>query len=521
MPGTGTQWVRDRADFERFFAVLTHTSRKPVVVVTIAEGDEAPRIDVDELLNELGDSVHLFVLPATATFWLTDELGGKALSVHSGWARVYPSSPAWRTDRDLAPSFRPGMAGRRKETGRIVEAALAAAFRGGMALFEEPPATGSVASAVVAGVMSATQVLVEIDGRSQAIMRTHSFAAGLPADRLVSVGQRFTGLLVPMGMMGEFTPTTHSVDQVRRAIDFVGDGVVTSVAVAGVTRDRVRLLLHPEVEIDVMAGVDEDPTTLAREGDVVTVEIIRLEGQFLATYSAEEPAPAMSFLPGGPPWIVARQEPVDQPDPVDQQEPVDLREPRPLQPAATPVTAELAQIAALEDELERLEQRHRRDQETIRQMQQANRLNRRLSVPVVHSDPEAQFRLEVELDYLSRVEEPDRAKFSWPTRYHVGGDFLPSLAQLVRDGGIAREKIVSVCADILSGRAREMPNRAVKEWRTSARGPQRKREADGAVAMRARLQTGASAARRLRYWVLRNGEIELDWVGVHDEGLAS
>ena len=34
---------------------------------------------------------HLFaLLAAYATFWLTDALGDKRLSVHSGWSRVYP-----------------------------------------------------------------------------------------------------------------------------------------------------------------------------------------------------------------------------------------------------------------------------------------------------------------------------------------------------------------------------------------------------------------------------------------------
>lgn len=510
MPHGVVDLVDSRRDFDRFYGVLTSAPRRPVVVVTVAQGDQTPLIDIGVLQRELGDSVHLYVLSAAATFWLTDALGSKAATVHSGWARVYPSSASWRIEPHRAPSFRPVLSGRNPPEQRIVDAALDAAFKDGIAAFDEALVVGSKGSAVVTGLVSATQVLVRIDGGgAQALMRTNRLATGLSAERIVSVGQRFTGRVSPVGMLDEFTPDVVAFDQLQRAIDFVGEGVVTSVAVAGLTRDSVRLLLHPDVEIEIKAGIDEDPATLAREGDVVTVEIIRFENEFLATFSAEEPASAMSFLPEGPPWVV--------PQPVA----VEPKPSAPVTPAVVEasVSAELARVTALEDELERLEQRHQHDEEMIRQLQRALRVTRKLSVPVVHRDPERQFRLELELDYLSRVEEPDRVRFPWPDRYQIGSGFLESLDRLVRDGGITREKVVSVCADVLCGRARVMTSRAVKEWRSSPNGSPLQRDTDGAAAMRVRLQTGANAARRMRYWLLTNGEVELDRVGVHDEGL--
>jgi hypothetical protein len=324
---------------------------------------------------------------------------------------------------------------------RLVDAALDAAFRDGTVSFGRPPVMGSPVSAVVKSVVSPTQVLVDVEGRSQALMRTHLLATGLSAE--------------------------------------------------------------------IKAGVDEDLTALATEGDVVTVEVIRVENEFVAEFSAEEPAPALSYLPGGPPWVVPRPETIDEAHNVLVDQPA----------TAEQSTTGFAQVAALEQELESLEQRHLRDQVIIRRLQRALRLNRKFSIPVVHSDPERQLRLELELDYLSRVEESDRPKFPWPERYHIGSGFIESLDRLVRNGGITREKVVEVCADVLCGRAKEMSSRALKEWRISRQGPQLKRDSDGASAWRVRLQTGASAARRLRYWLLRNGEIELDRVSVHDEGL--
>ncbi len=137
---------------------------------------------------------------------------------------------------------------------------------------------------------------------------------------------------------------------------------------------------------------------------------------------------------------------------------------------------------------------------------------------MLYRDPERQFRLELWLSYLSRIDEDSRSRLPWPDDYLMSQGFLASVDELVRSSGISREKIVETCAEVLCGQAKEMANRAVKEWRSSKRGPVLLRD-DGAVAMRVRLQTGTSAARRLRCWRLPSGQIELDWVGSHDEGI--
>jgi hypothetical protein len=116
------------------------------------------------------------------------------------------------------------------------------------------------------------------------------------------------------------------------------------------------------------------------------------------------------------------------------------------------------------------------------------------------------------------VEEGSRAQYRWPRNFVIGPEFIPTVEALVAAGGISREKIVEVCTDVLCGRAGEMNSRVVKAWTATAGGPQLGRS-DGAIAFRVRLRSGTAAARRLRYWVLPNGDIELDRVGVHDAGL--
>jgi hypothetical protein len=141
-----------------------------------------------------------------------------------------------------------------------------------------------------------------------------------------------------------------------------------------------------------------------------------------------------------------------------------------------------------------------------------------LTVPVVYADPERQFRFELELSYLTHIEENRRAELPWPAHFCFGPEFIRSVDDLVAAGGIQRRKVVQVCAEVICGLAHVIPARAVKEWRVSRSGPQLGRS-DGAVAMRVRLQSSTSAARRLRYWKLADGEVELDFVGTHDKGL--
>lgn len=501
--------IRSRSNFDAFWTTLNSPDRPPLVVVTIAESATAPEFNLDELSRELDEVAHLYLLPAESTFWLTDALGDRRLSVHSGWARLYPSDRAWQDDPGLAPSFRP-QGSRGQVQKRLVEAALSAAFRAGSLRAPPLSAAGEPATAVVRDLLSTTQALVDVRG-SQAIMRTQRLAPGLPAERLVSKGQTFQGKLVRGGVLGEFTPDPVALDQVARAVAFVGDGITTSVLVAGVSAARAKLRLHPDVEITVSGRPGEDLTTMIRKGDVVTVEVILFEGEFLAEFSGDEPTAALSVLPGGPPWLEpsageTAQETEGRPS-GDGGRNVEF-------PGASP------ELGAAEEEMERLEQRLARSEETIRYLQRQLRVSRRLAIPTVYSDPVRQFRLEVDLDYLCRVSEPERARFAMPLSYRIGSDFLSSVDRLVRDGGITRDKVVEVVCDVLCGRARTMTSRAVKEWLSSPNGSQLMRP-DGAKAWRVRLQTGSRAARRLRYWQLQTGDIELDQVGVHDFGLGT
>jgi hypothetical protein len=486
-------------------------SRCPLIVATLLEGSTRPGIRVNELAKQVAGVAEVYVLSDRATFWLSDALGDKTLSVHSGWTRVYPASQDWRTLPWLAPTFRPDPDGRLGHLEQVVEAVLDAAFRYGTLLPAVQIPQGELAVAVVRDVASPTQVFVEVEGRGQAIMRTQHLFPGLPADRLVVRGQRFEGRWSPVGLMGEFAPDPVKDDVAGRVNEFVGDGVATSAFVDSVKHDRIELLLHPRVPVTMIAEPQDDMALLASAGDVVTVEVIRLDGHLLACFSDKTPVPAMSVFPGGPPWLPDQRAP---------QRPRSVSvEVSPVQPAATGSGGD--QCSALEEELARTGLALANAESTIRELQGTLRRSRRLAGPEVFRDPDRQFRFELDVAYLIQVDESSREQYRWPDNYLIGPDFMVSVDRLVLAGGISREKILEVCVDVLSGRARDRSVRAVKEWLASKNGQPLVRPSDGARAMRARLQNFSHGARRLKYWCLAGGVVELDSVGVHDDNLRS
>ena len=113
---------------------------------------------------------------------------------------------------------------------------------------------------------------------------------------------------------------------------------------------------------------------------------------------------------------------------------------------------------------------------------------------------------------------------------HAGGDqgLQPQLVRLhprflesARDlEGISTERLLQVCAHVVSGHAAHLHGLQVHPLRSGEGGAeQRVRAADGARAWRCSLQVNTPSARRLHWWSLpgvAGGALELAVVGVHD-----
>ena len=141
-----------------------------------------------------------------------------------------------------------------------------------------------------------------------------------------------------------------------------------------------------------------------------------------------------------------------------------------------------------------------------------NRLQRELEA--LDLDASRRFVAEV-YQAWDRVTLPaDRARFPWREPI-VGPDFLDSLAATQ---GVSRERVLDVCAHVACGRAAEIGGLELHPLRASEGGgaSQLERE-DGAKAWRCSLQASTAAARRLHYWQLPDGGVELAKVGYHDD----
>ena len=182
----------------------------------------------------------------------------------------------------------------------------------------------------------------------------------------------------------------------------------------------------------------------------------------------------------------------------------------------------LAQAGRAHDELEQqakaAAEQARKSREELRRsaadVEQQRALARRLQSELDVVPEEERLRLAIRGSWIRQTTKSDREQFRWREPV-VGPEFLDSLELLE---GVSRDRVVEVCAEVVSGRAATRPGLQVHALRSVETGgaPQQQR-ADGARAFRASLQVRSSAARRLHYWELPDGGIELAKVGYHDD----
>ncbi|MFT4287573.1 hypothetical protein [Nocardioides sp.] len=130
------------------------------------------------------------------------------------------------------------------------------------------------------------------------------------------------------------------------------------------------------------------------------------------------------------------------------------------------------------------------------------------------ADHEQGFRYLVLTQWATRTLPSEQRDRPLPN-FIIGPRFLDSLARLE---GIKEEKVADVVFEIVTGLAPQNPSREVHHLRTGSGGddPVRIRD-DGAIAWRASLQVKTPSARRIHYWILPNGDVELARVATHDD----
>lgn len=161
------------------------------------------------------------------------------------------------------------------------------------------------------------------------------------------------------------------------------------------------------------------------------------------------------------------------------------------------------------DTAERAEKTARSD--ARRQRDAASQLRDTLAAAMPET---AALRTLIQARWEASTTTADRAQYPWrePT---FGPEFATSLDHVE---GVSRERVFDVCADVACRRAADRPGLELHALRSGDHGgaPQRVRP-DGAKAYRASLQVRTPAARRLHYWELPDGGIELAKIVYHDD----
>jgi len=186
-----------------------------------------------------------------------------------------------------------------------------------------------------------------------------------------------------------------------------------------------------------------------------------------------------------------------------------------------------AQLAVVEEDRRRLlehvrevEGRAKQAERAARDTQEALRREREVvrelqaELAQLAPDEEVRFRNEVYQAWQRLTTPADRERYPWREPV-IGPELLDSLEQV---HGVSRERVVEVCAEVVCRRAPDRAGLEVHPLRINEGGdsPQRVR-ADGARAYRASLQVHTPAARRLHYWELPDGGVELAKIVYHDD----
>lgn len=131
------------------------------------------------------------------------------------------------------------------------------------------------------------------------------------------------------------------------------------------------------------------------------------------------------------------------------------------------------------------------------------------------ADPEQGFRYAVLTAWATRTPLGEQADRPLP-EYDIGPDFLHSLNDVP---GVSVGKVTDVVVEIVTGRVHELAGREAHQLRESASptAPYVRRANDGASCWRAALQVHAPQARRIHYWILPGGRVELSRVVLHDD----
>jgi hypothetical protein len=129
---------------------------------------------------------------------------------------------------------------------------------------------------------------------------------------------------------------------------------------------------------------------------------------------------------------------------------------------------------------------------------------------------DGRLRHDVYLSWARNTPAGEKARKALPADWNAGPEFAASLYAFTEPGVVA--KALKATVEILTGAAERNPARDIHPLRANAAGdtsPHRRE--DGSTCFRAAIEKNVAAARRLHFWRLPDGAIELSRIVVHDD----
>jgi hypothetical protein len=378
----------------------------------------------------------------------------------------------------------------------------------------------------------AGRCFVQLDDGGLATVWPELVAPHVPAERLFVPGMPLRGRLDPETNVLDVTPMLEARDP------GVGPDEIVLGQVLRVARDTCAVTLVPGTTVtvspfDATGDASADLRELLSEGEVVALELReRRDGRLVARIVGDVPleeVPAVSILPGGPPWL-APPEPLAPGEPIGDDEAAEgSDEERPSTGDAALDSAQIEneqlrrRLANLERKLQRVARerddarssaRAAKQRASAAQRQASAEHGDRLPVGQLFEDPEETFRFRAYVAWATRTTAADKRQYPWRD-FGVGTSFVESLAAVE---GVEDDRVAEVAADVICGRADGMHVYEVHQLRTGPAGDDPPVVRDGGqTCWRVALQRNTPAARRLHFWRRADGSVELSSVRVHDD----
>jgi len=486
----GAKWLADH---------IRSNVRLPLVVVTARGDDQRPPLDVDGLLRRLDGSADVvLLLGVDNSYAFRDAIGGPRFAVHSGFVRVYPVG-TWNDgnqNRNLIAAHETKDANRvirsiEEQVNRLYAFTPVETRSQSTTLV---PATAEVVDTPVPGGSAVTVRLLDRGGPSSAFFSFKLLMAGLPPERLIKKGMKFTGKR-DTSFIPTFYPDVPADDPRARLFDLVGEGRSMYAFVQTVTPECATLLLHPSIPVTIAGGGSRNLTFELSERECVSVFVMvdDASGEFVVDVATEgdDVHPGMSVFSGGPPWIVPAR--IEVPQTINHSDIDDTGD-------------DHSQLAELRAEIDD------QDREIARLKVEVRELRSRLrNVEGVHS-VEEEFRRDLALSYFRRLSSStDRAAFPLLEDFEVAPEFLPSVLNLVNSGGISWDRVIEVCAMVACHNSAAITTKPFINYANDV-------DHEGWKPFRANLQTGSRSARRLRY-SLQGLKVRFEVASLHDDEL--